>query len=364
MRTTGNILLYPFSVIYGLITGFRNFLYNYGILSTTVFPIPVICVGNITVGGTGKTPHTEYLADLLRKDFRVATLSRGYKRETKDFRIATAASSVREVGDEPLQIFRKFPDILVTVDRNRVHGVRKIMDLATETDVIILDDGYQHRSITPGFSILLSDFGRPVMSDHMLPYGNLREDKSNMRRADVILITKCPKNLSPIQRRLIVKEIGKPAYQNLFFTSISYKAPLPVFGSEENDKGYFDLTKCAGSSIILLTGIANPKPLKEYFQKFFSEIIELTYPDHYSFNEQDILKISSAFNDLSASVKYIMTTEKDAMRLREFTSFEEPVKSAMFYVPVGITFLNDDKDEFDNLIVDYVRKNKRNIGIS
>lgn len=364
MRTTRNILLYPLSVIYGFITGFRNFLYNHGILSTTEFPIPVICVGNITVGGTGKTPHTEYLAELLRKDFSVATLSRGYKRETKDFRIATPSSTVKEIGDEPLQIFRKFPDIMVTVDRNRVNGVRKIMDVASATDVIILDDGYQHRSITPGFSILLSDFERPIMRDHMLPYGNLREDKSNMSRADVILITKCPKNLSPIQRRLIVKEIGKPAYQNLFFTSLSYKAPLPVFGNNEIDTSYFDLTKCAGSSIILLTGIANPKPMKEYLQKFFIEIIELTYPDHYSFNDQDISTITSAYNDLSASAKYIMTTEKDAMRLREFSNIEEPVKSALFYVPVGISFLNDDKDEFDNLIVDYVRKNKRNYGIS
>ncbi|MBK7710015.1 MAG: tetraacyldisaccharide 4'-kinase [Bacteroidales bacterium] len=171
MRRTGNILLYPLSVIYGLITGFRNFLYNYGILPSTAFPIPIICVGNITVGGTGKTPHTEYLVDLLRGHFRVATLSRGYKRETKDFRIASLSSTVREIGDEPMQIFRKFPDILVTVDRDRVNGVRRIIDTASETEVIILDDGYQHRRITPGLSILLSDDERPVMNDHMLPTG-------------------------------------------------------------------------------------------------------------------------------------------------------------------------------------------------
>jgi tetraacyldisaccharide 4'-kinase len=364
MHRTGNILLYPISLIYGLITGFRNFLYNYGILSTTQFPIPVICVGNITVGGTGKTPHTEYLAELLRKNFRVATLSRGYKRKTRDFRIASASASINEIGDEPMQIFRKFPDILVTVDRNRVNGVRKIMEMAPDTDLIILDDGFQHRSITPGFSILLSDYERPVMTDHMLPYGNLREDKINMRRADVILITKCPKNLSPIQRRLIVKEIGKPAYQNLYFTSLSYKAPLPVFGDHEQDTVSFDLPRHTGSSIILLTGIANPGPLREYLNKYFSEIVELTYPDHYSFNVKDIISITSAYRDLRASSKFIFTTEKDAMRLRGFTDLEETVKSAMFYIPVGIIFLNYDKDEFDNLIVDYVRKNKRNIRLS
>jgi tetraacyldisaccharide 4'-kinase len=364
MGNTRNIFLYPVSLIYALITGFRNFLYNYGLLSTTVFPIPIICVGNITVGGTGKTPHTEYLVDLLKKDFRVATLSRGYKRRTRDFRIASFTSTVSEIGDEPMQLFRKFPDILVSVDRRRVNGVWRILHYASETEVIILDDGYQHRSITPGFSILLSDFDRPFMRDFMLPYGNLREDKSNMRRADVILITKCPKNLNPIQRRLIVKEIGKAPYQNLYFTSLSYRSPLPVFGDEEKDQFYFDLTKCSDSSIVLLTGIANPKPLREYLQKFFSEITDLEYPDHYSYKESDILIISSAYNNLKTPAKYIMTTEKDAVRLREFTDIEESVKASMFYVPVGITFLNEDKDEFDNLVIDYVRKNKQNNRIS
>ena len=176
-------------------------------------------------------------------------------------------------------------------------------NIASDTEVIILDDAFQHRSITPGFSILLSDFERPFMRDHMLPYGNLREDKSNMRRADVILITKCPKNLNPIQRRLIVKEVGKAPYQNLYFTSLSYKAPLPVFGNNDKDESYFDLTKCTGSGIVLITGIANPKPLKEYLQKFFGEITELTYPDHYSYKDKDIAAITSAYNDLRVFLK-------------------------------------------------------------
>jgi tetraacyldisaccharide 4'-kinase len=364
MPATRNILLYPVALIFGLITGFRNFLYNYNILSSTVFPIPVICVGNLTVGGTGKTPHTEYLAELLRGEFKVAVLSRGYKRKTSDFRIATLSSTVSEIGDEPMQIFRKFPELIVAVDRKRVNGVWRILNFASDTEVIILDDGFQHRSITPGLSIVLSDFERPFMRDYMLPFGNLREDKSNMRRADIILITKCPKNLNAIQRRLVVKEVEKAPYQNLYFTALSYKSPLPVFGIQEKEASYFDLTKCAGSSIMLLTGIANPDPLKDYLHKFFSEIIELTYPDHYSYREKDIEDITSAFNKIRASSKFIMTTEKDAVRLREFPDIEARVKTAMFYVPVGITFLNDDKDEFDNLITDYVRKNKQNIRFS
>lgn len=359
-----NIFLYPLSLIYGVITGIRNFMYNTGILPSVEFRLPVICVGNITVGGTGKTPQTEYLAGLLRENFKVAILSRGYKRKTRDFRIASSSSLVSDIGDEPIQIFRKFPDVLVTVDRNRVHGVNKILQVNPETDVIILDDGFQHRSITPGFSILLSDFERLIVRDHMMPYGSLRESIGNMRRADIILITKSPENITPIQRRLIVKEVDKAPYQNLYFTSLTYKAPLPVFNNKDPEETHLDLSRCEESGIVLVTGIANPLPLKEYLQKNFSEIIHLSFPDHYNFKETDIISISSAYKDLKSPKKYLFTTEKDAVRLREFTNIAEPIRSAFFYIPVGIQFLNDDKNEFDNMIVDYVRKNKRNNRVS
>jgi tetraacyldisaccharide 4'-kinase len=354
-----NILLYPVSFIYGLITGFRNFLYDAGIIPSVEFSFPIICVGNITVGGTGKTPHTEYVTGLLRENFKVATLSRGYKRETRDFRIASSAARVIDIGDEPMQIFRNFPDVLVTVDRNRVHGVKRILQEYPETDVIILDDGFQHRRITPGFSILLSDYDRLIFRDHMLPYGNLRESKGNMRRADLILITKCPENISPIQRRLIVKEINKSPYQNLYFTTFRYKPPVPVF-EDCHDGTQTDFSECAGCGIVLITGIANPQPLKDYLQKSYSEIIHLTFPDHHSFNEKDLLGFSSAYNNLQSAKRYLFTTEKDAVRLREFTNIAQSIRSAFFYIPIGIHFLNEDKDEFDNLIINYVRKNHRN----
>jgi tetraacyldisaccharide 4'-kinase len=359
-----SIFLYPLALIYGLITEIRNFLYNTGLLPSVEFNIPVICVGNITVGGTGKTPHTEYIAGLLRSDFRVATLSRGYKRDTRDFRIASPSSPISEIGDEPMQIFRKFPDVLVTVDRDRVHGVKKILERNPDTDVVILDDGFQHRRITPGYSILLSDYERLFIRDEMLPFGNLRESKVNMRRADIILITKSPGNMSPIQRRLIVKEIDKAPYQNLYFTSFVYKAPVPLF--EGNNPGIPDpeLSGPENCGIVLITGIANPQPLKDYLQVRFSEIIHLNFPDHHNFKEKDINSIINAYNELNSPVKYVFTTEKDAVRLREFSNFEEPVRSAFFYIPVDIHFLNNDKDEFDNLIVDYVRKNKRNNRVS
>ena len=364
MEKIKNIFLYPVSIIYGLITGIRNFMYNTGILPSVEFHLPVICVGNITVGGTGKTPHTEYLAELLRKNFRVATLSRGYKRKTRDFRIVSSSSVVTDIGDEPMQIFRKFPDVLVTVDINRVNGVKKILEGNPETEVIIMDDGFQHRRIIPGFSILLSDFERLIVRDHMMPYGNLRESIGNKRRADIILITKSPEKISPIQRRLIVKEVDISPYQNLFFTSLTYKDPVLVFDDKDHEETQFDFSQCESCGIVLIKGIANPLPLKEHLQKTAGEIIHLSYPDHYNFNEKDIINISSAYMDLKSPDKYLFTTEKDAVRLREFTNIAEPIRSAFFYIPIGIHFLNDDKDEFDNLIFDYVRNNKPNNRVS
>jgi tetraacyldisaccharide 4'-kinase len=358
MKQIIKIIFYPLSLLYGLITALRNFLYNAGILTSVEFPFPVICVGNITVGGTGKTPHTEYLAEMLGKRFKVAILSRGYKRKTRDFRIATPEALVSEIGDEPLQIFRKHPEVLVAVDLNRVDGVQTIIEDHPDIEVIILDDGFQHRKITPGLSILLTDYERLYFRDQMLPYGNLRESKVNMRRADVILITKTPENITPIQRRLIVKEIDKAANQNLYFTSFRYKAPVPVFDNKSVTKEF------TGSGIVLVTGIANPLPLKEYLLKSYSEIIHLQFPDHHYFSEKDLLEISSAYNDLKSETRYLFTTEKDAVRLREFTNIAEPIRSAFYYIPIGIFFLNEDQDEFDNLIIDYVRKNHRNNRIS
>ncbi len=359
-----SVFLYPFSLIYGIITGIRNFLYNSDILKSVEFQLPVICVGNITVGGTGKTPHTEYIADLLRSSFKVATLSRGYKRKSKGFRIATRGSSVSEIGDEPMQIFQKLPDVLVTVDRNRVNGVKNILNSNPETEVIILDDAFQHRSITPGFTILLSDFERLIIRDHMLPYGNLRESIGNMRRADIILITKSPEDISPIQRRIIVKEVNKAPYQNLYFTTFIYKPAIPVFTDEQEKTPEKLLSGKEGNGIVLVTGIANPQPFREYLENNFEEIIHLSFPDHYTFREKDFEEIQHSVNNLKTAHKYVITTEKDAVRLREFVNIAQSFKKLFYYIPVGVHFLNNDKEEFDNLIIDYVRKNKRNNRVS
>jgi tetraacyldisaccharide 4'-kinase len=364
MGSERNILLYPLSLIYGAITGIRNFMYNTGILPHHEFKFPVICVGNITVGGTGKTPHTEYLAGLLSKEFRVATLSRGYMRKSTGFRIASPGDSVNEIGDEPMQIHLKFPGITVAVDRDRVNGVNSILKEKPETEVIILDDGFQHRSITPGFTILLTDYNRLMINDYVLPYGRLRENVGNMYRADIILITKSPENISPIQRRIIVKEINKAPYQNLYFTSVDYSDPVSVYTDSLEKKLTLNEINKGKAGMVLLTGIANPLPLKEYLSKYFKEITHLAFPDHHKFSEKDIARLATAFYNLSSQEKFIITTEKDAVRLREFTNIAELIRSSTYCIPLGIKFLNEDKDEFDNLIIEYVRKNKRNNRIS
>ena len=359
-----SIFLYPLSLLYGFATGIRNFLYNAEILKSSEFSIPVICIGNLTVGGTGKTPHTEYLAELLSKEFRVAILSRGYKRKSSGFLFAGHGTTSADIGDEPLQMYRKFPGITVAVDSNRVRGVKNILKERPETGVILLDDGYQHRSITPGYSILLSDYDRLMIRDHLLPYGNLRESLKNMNRADIILITKSPENISPIQRRILVREIDKRPYQNLYFTIYRYKDPVPLFGESENRTGIFSEEEKENRGILLVTGIANPLPLKKYLEAKCSELVHLRYDDHHSFSLKELDDISESWKLLKSTSKYIITTEKDAVRLREFTNIAEPFRSSAFYIPLGIDFLNDDREEFDKLIIDYVRKNKRNNRVS
>jgi tetraacyldisaccharide 4'-kinase len=354
-----NILLYPLSLVYGLVTGTRNFLYNNGLLKSEEFDIPVICLGNITIGGTGKTPHTEYVVNLLKENFHTAVLSRGYMRKSRGFRIATESSPVSEIGDEPMQIFRKNLSITMAVDSNRVNGIRKILELNPETDVIVLDDGFQHRRLTPGFTILLTDYGRLMSRDNLLPYGSLRESLDNTRRANIILVTKTPNDLPALERRLIVRELNKQSGQNIYFTSLNYGnarsifAEAPFFSYPEEECG-----------IVLVTGIANPKPLTEHLEKTYKEIIHVVFSDHHNYTEKDIDEITSAFRQLKSPVKCLLTTEKDAVRLREFTNIAVELKSAFYYIPVTVDFLNNGREEFDNLIVDYVRKNKRNHRIS
>lgn len=352
-----SIILLPFSLLYGAVIGIRNLLFEWGLLPVAEFQLPVISVGNITVGGTGKTPHIEYLVELLKDEFHLATLSRGYKRKTRHFMIADNTSPASQVGDEPRQLKQKYPDLTVAVDRKRANGIRTLLKLKEPVDVVLLDDAFQHRYVKPGKSILLIDYHRPITDDFLLPAGRLREPAAAKQRADIILITKSPGRLKPIEMRNMAKKLGMGLHQNLFFTSIAYGRIKPVFEiSEVRDEEYFKEKKVP---VLLLTGIANPRPMRTFTRRISTRIHEIRFPDHHRYNAKDIDKIHARLAEINDPDTLILTTEKDAMRLQE-AGLPEAMKNRIYYVPIRVVFLNDDQDEFNKIIRNYVRSNKRN----
>ena len=351
------LLLFPLSILYGLFIFIRNRLFDLGILPGKEFNIPVLSVGNITVGGTGKTPVTEYLAELLMNDYQIAILSRGYGRKTKGFILADNNSTPQQIGDEPCQIKELFPEIIIAVSESRVKGIQKLMTLYPGTDIILLDDAYQHRYVKPGLSILLMDYNRPVRKDFLLPAGRLREPVSEIKRANIVLITKCPADLKPIERRVIINRLELPPFQRLYFTTLEYGRITSVF--PEYDVPDFIFLKEQPPEIILITGIANPKPLQKYARDISTKLTELIYPDHYEFKDKDVLKLTETFNNLLTTHKIILTTWKDAVRLKQVQTMPEEIKKVLFFVPVKVAFLNEDKNNFTKQVLNYVRDYKR-----
>lgn len=346
--------LVPFSYLYGFITWMRNVLYDVKFFKSYEFKLPVISVGNITVGGTGKTPHTEYLIRLLEDKYKVAFLSRGYKRKTRDFRYATESSSVDEIGDEPWQIRHKFPKIIVAVDRNRANGITTIQESYAETDLVLLDDAFQHRSVKPGINILLVDYNRPIFNDTLLPSGRLRESVSGKHRADIIIVTKVPSNMTAIDRRLFSMRLDPFPYQSVYFTTIKYNKPLPVFANSAGDVDFTDKSL----SILLVTGIAHAKSIVDHLKKQYSNVEHIEYPDHHFFTENDIRQIAQKYNNLSEGQKAIITTEKDAVRLRSLQNSEIDT-NAWFYLPIEVEFMHDEAEHFNKQILHYLNKNSR-----
>jgi tetraacyldisaccharide 4'-kinase len=353
-----DLLFFPISLVYGIVVWLRNRLFDYKFIKSKEFTIPIISVGNITVGGTGKTPHIEYLIRLMQLEgFKPAVLSRGYKRKSFGFVLSTNFTSSDEVGDEPRQMKQKFPLIPVAVDGNRVRGINKLLEFEKGLNVILLDDAFQHRYVTPGLSILLIDFNKPMHADAMLPYGKLREATSERSRADMIIITKCPAVIKPIDKRLIEMELKLSAYQKLFFTSIVYDEPLPVFPGFAS---HIILNEIGISKplIFLLTGIADNQPLKLFLQQITDKIETLNYPDHYSYTAKDLYHIIERFSVHPSKNKIIITTEKDAMRLQQFEALDEEIKAVMYFVPIRIEFLENEDKNFNHYITSYVRNNK------
>jgi len=351
------LLLLPFSVIYGFIVSIRNELFDLNLIKSHSFNVPVISVGNITVGGTGKTPHIEYLVNLLKDKYKVAVISRGYKRKTKGFVLANKNIGPDDIGDEPYQIYRKFKDVTVAVCEKRVNGIEKLLSAKKKPNVILLDDAYQHRYVKSGLSILLIDYSRPISKDFLLPAGNLREPVSSTKRANIIIVTKVPAETKPIEKRIWKKDIKPYPYQSLFFSSYKYGTLKPVFKNEIKEikvsKLHSDYDK-----ILIVTGIAQPKPFIDYFRTKRISYEVLSFSDHHNFSTNDLTTIEEKYNSAEGKNKLVITTEKDAVRLQHVKKFPEKIKLKTFYLPVNVTFSEHKKDEFDSKVLKYVKKNK------
>jgi len=347
------VILLPVSVCYGIVMQVRNLLFDLHILPSRAFEKPVISIGNLTFGGTGKTPHTEYLIRHLSPSLNTATLSRGYGRESKGFILASKRSNVKYIGDEPLMYLKKFEGIRVAVDEKRSRGVQILFEKYPDLDVVLLDDAFQHRYVKPGLSILLTDYHRPYTEDLVLPSGTLREFRNGAKRADIIIVTKTPKIFSPITRRRIIGEIKPEKHQQVYFTYIKYTDPVPVFDSPA-------LTIPPKlTNILLFTGIANDYPLREHLERMCSELVVMKFPDHHQYTVRDLKEIAQKYLDLPTHKKIVITTEKDVMRLKTPELVNNVKNLPLFCLPMEIDFHGTDKEKFDNEILMYVKKNQR-----
>jgi tetraacyldisaccharide 4'-kinase len=350
MKLLRDLVYYFLSLLYAAAVWVRNKCYDWQIIKSKKFRLPVIAVGNITVGGTGKTPHTEWLASLLQTATNVAVLSRGYKRKTKGFRYVETADAVQQAGDEPLQMKRKNPALTVAVNADRVAGIERLQKDFPPFGVVVLDDAYQHRKVQPALSILLVDYNRPLHTDHYLPYGRLRDNVRQKRRADIVIVTKCPAKLQPIEQRVIMKNLNLYPYQQLYFTRFDYGAA----------KAVFDDTVFPGVPVkqaIALTGIANPTTFIEYLQERYQLVRHLNFPDHHFFTKRDIAKINAASTAYPEALFF--TTEKDAQRLQEMDGWSDEVKKRLFYIPVTISFMpSSDETKFAKFLTKHVAGGK------
>ncbi|SHG89696.1 tetraacyldisaccharide 4'-kinase [Flavobacterium defluvii] len=331
-------ILFPFAILYGLIASVRNFLFDKGILKSTSFNVPVIAVGNLSVGGTGKTPQIEYLIRLLSNKYKIATLSRGYKRKSEGFVLADENSNAEILGDEPFQFYQKFTNVQVAVDANRTNGITRLLSQKEKPQVILLDDAYQHRKVKAGFYILLTSFDDLYADDFMLPTGNLRESRNGANRANIVVVTKCPKNLSEEKQAEIRLKLKLNCSQQIFFTFIDYDTV--IYGKEEK----IAVNEIKLESKLLLAGIAKPKPFFDHLKNQNDEC--LTFPDHHHFSDADLDSIQNKANG-----RKIISTEKDYVRLKD-----SKLISQLYYLPIKSTFINHQQN-FDISILEYVKEN-------
>lgn len=353
MLTHFRYLLTPIAIVYGAIISVRNWLFDKKILKSASFNFPIICVGNLATGGTGKTPMTEYLIEMLQGEFQTATLSRGYKRKTKGFAIADSRTTAIDIGDEPMQFHRKFPDVTVAVGEERLFAIPQILHLKPGTDVIVLDDAFQHRAVSAGFNILLTAQDELYTHDFILPVGNLRDHRSSSKRAQAIIVTKCKPGLTVEDKQAIAKQIAPLPNQQLFFTEFVYSQPYHLF------------TKAGGhvqknTSILLVCGIANPASLKQFLHAHVSKFEMIEFADHHIFTIDDLKDLKKQFDDIVAEDKMILTTEKDAVRLEKFKS--ELSDYPIYVLPVKHSFLFGEGPVFRDVITGFINSFKRGEG--
>ncbi|MGL4519115.1 MAG: tetraacyldisaccharide 4'-kinase [Phocaeicola sp.] len=357
-----NWWLYPIAVLYGMGVRFRNKLFECGVYKERSFDLPVISVGNITVGGTGKTPHTEYLIKLLQKSYQLAVLSRGYKRKTTGYILANEETKVSMIGDEPYQMKQKFPAIYMAVDSDRCHGIdclRTSID-TSDVEVVILDDAFQHRYVKPGLNILLVDYNRMITEDQLLPAGRMREPKSGKDRASVVIITKCPADLTPMEYRILTASMQLYPYQQLFFSSMKYGKLVPLFGGKEHSLSTINKKV----KVLLVTGIASPQKMELDLKGYGLSIEPLAFSDHHHFVAADMELIYERFTALPEGNRIIITTEKDAVRLRVHPHLHKELVDYIYVLPIEVEILQDQQEKFNSIITDYVRENSRNRSFS
>jgi len=340
------ILLLPFALLYWLGIRLRNWVYDKKIYKSASFGLPVICVGNLSVGGTGKSPMVEYLLRLIKDKYNAATLSRGYKRKTKGYALANDQTTALDIGDEPMQFHLKFPDVPVAVGEERLVAIPQLLHDRPETQVIILDDAFQHRAVEAGLNILLTDCNNLFTRDFYLPTGDLRDLKSSYKRADLIVVTKCDPAMTAVEKEKIIREIKPLKHQHVFFTCIDYGQPYHI-----TEKKEFDLP--ASAEVLLVTGIANPRPLKNMLEEHSKSYHLLQYADHHIFTIDDLKEMEKKLAAMDANEKIILTTEKDAVRLAKFNA--EISNWPLYVIPVKHRFLFAGGDRFDQLVIDFIR---------
>lgn len=351
-------MLTPASWLYGAVAGVRNWMFEQKLLTSLEYDIPIIGVGNLTVGGAGKTPHVEYIVSHLSLDYNVAVLSRGYKRKTKGFVLANSKSTPADIGDEPYQIYQKFHGkVRVAVSESRRKGIEELLKLYPELDVIVLDDSFQHRWVKPKVSILLTDYNRPFFQDKLLPLGRLRESARQVNRADMVIMTKCPEDLSPLSFRIASKDLDLMKFQKLFFSRYDYGDLKPVFVDDAPyNVALHELDE--KDAVMLLTGIAHPRYFVRYFRQYPFKVKVDHFPDHHDFTKRDIQDIEKKFKAMPGRRKIIVTTEKDAVRLMHNPYFPKALKAFTFYIPVHVRMLKgvDDHDLIEELKNQIIKK--------